>query len=159
MKKFLDNIEEYISVIGLAVMLTITFVNVLSRKFLGMSWSFTEEITTNMFILITLLGAAIATKKSSHLGLTLLQDRLPQKYRKYFLTISTIIGVFFSATLLIYGVVMVMTEMDSGQLTPALGWPEWMFGSFVPIGAVFILIRTVQAGIVNYRNSNKGEVQ
>ncbi len=159
MKRFLNNVEEYISVFGLGVMLTIAFVNVLSRKFLGMSWSFTEEITTNMFILITLLGAAIAMKKGSHLGLTLLQDWVPKKYKKYFVLISALIGIFFSAILLVYGLIMVMTEIQSGQLTPALGWPEWMFGSFVPIGAAFILIRTIQAGIKNFKAEKEGEVQ
>ncbi len=159
MKKFLKNIEEYISVFGLVIMLVIAFMNVLSRKLLGMSWSFTEEITTNTFILITLLGAAIAMKRGAHLGLTLLQDRLPKSFRKYFVVITTIVGIFFSVILLIYGIEMVMSEMNLGQLTPALGWPEWIFGSYVPIGATFILIRTIEVGIKNFKSNKESEVK
>ncbi len=159
MKKFLGHIEEYISVVGLIIMTSIAFMNVLSRKLLGMSWSFTEEITTNVFILISLLGAAIAAKKSSHLGLTILYDLVPKTVRKYLILFTTLVGIFFSVILLIFGVEMVMSEINSGQLTPALGWPEWIFGSFVPIGAAFILIRVIQAGISNFKAEKKGEVE
>ncbi len=159
MKKFLNNIEEYISVIGLIIMLLIAFMNVISRKFLGMSWSFTEEITTNVFILITLLGAAIAMKRGAHLGLTLLQDRLPESFGKFFVLITTLVGIFFSIILFIYGIKMVMLELELEQLTPALGLPEWIFGSFVPIGACFILIRTVQAGISGFKASKESGVK
>jgi TRAP-type C4-dicarboxylate transport system permease small subunit len=74
MKKFLNNFENYIMAGGLTVMTFITVINVISRKFLGLSMSFLEEITTAMFILITLLGAAAAAGKGAHLGLSALTD-------------------------------------------------------------------------------------
>lgn len=158
MRKILGNIEEYVSVVGLIIMTTIAFMNVISRKLLGMSWSFTEEITTNVFILISLLGAAIAVKRGSHLGLTILLEKIPKSFRKYFIIISTITEIFFSVMLLIFGIEMVMSELASGQTTPALGWPEWIFGSFVPLGAAFILIRVIEAGIKGYK-LEKSEVE
>lgn len=156
--KALDHFEEYISIFGLIVMTTIAFMNVLSRKLLGMSWSFTEEITTNLFILISLLGAAIAVKKGSHLGLNLLYERVSNRYRRLITIITTFVAAFFSLSLLIYGIEMVYSEILSGQLTPALGWPEWIFGSFVPLGALLIFIRVIQTGVVQYKQDKHSEV-
>jgi TRAP-type C4-dicarboxylate transport system permease small subunit len=36
---------------------------------------------------------------------------------------------------------MVKSEMKLGVTTPSLGWPEWVFGIFIPIGGLFIIVR------------------
>ncbi len=144
MKKIIDNFENYFMSVGLAVMTFITVINVISRKFLGLSMSFLEEITTAMFLLITLLGAAAAAKRGGHLGLSVLTDLLPKKLQKVVVLITWLAAVVFSVLLLKYGIDMVQSELRMGITTPSLGWPEAVFGSFVPIGAVFILLRFTQ---------------
>lgn len=140
----LDNFENYVMSAGLTVMTFITVINVISRKFFSMSMSFLEEITTAMFLLITLLGAAAAAKKGGHLGLSALTDLLPKKHQKYVVLITWAAAVVFSVLLLKFGIDMVQSEIRMGITTPSLGWPEAVFGSFVPIGAVFILLRFTQ---------------
>ncbi|MFA9424363.1 MAG: TRAP transporter small permease, partial [Sedimentibacter sp.] len=135
MKKFFDNLENYIMGFGLTVMTFITVLNVISRKFLGLSMSFLEEITTSLFILITLLGAAAAAKKGGHLGLTILTDLLPKKYQKYAALFTWAVATFFSFFLIKYGYLMVMSEKKMGITTASLGWPEWWIGTFIPVGA------------------------
>lgn len=151
MKKFFSNFEEYLVAASLFTMTLIAFANVLSRKLFQQSWSFTEEITTNLFILASMLGAAIAAKRGAHLGLSLLTDFFPQKYQRYIALISTVIAVAFSLVMIVYGLEIVKQEFITKQLTPALGWPEWIFGTFIPIGGVFILIRYVEAAIVAFK--------
>ena len=151
MKKFLSNFEEYICAGSLFTMTLIAFANVLSRKLFQASWSFTEEITTNLFILTSMLGAAIAAKRGSHLGLSLITDFFPQKYQRYIALISTLVAVVFSAIMIKYGFEIVQQEFVTKQLTPALGWPEWIFGTFIPIGGIFILIRYVEAAIKAFK--------
>lgn len=141
MKKFFDNFENYFMAAGLFVMTFITVINVMSRKFLGLSMSFLEEITTAMFILISLLGAAAAAKIGGHLGLSAITDLIPKKFQKYIALITWFAATFFSYFLIKYGVVMVKSEMKMGMTTAALGWPEWIFGTFLPIGGIFIFIR------------------
>lgn len=144
MKKILDNLENYVMSAGLTIMTFITVINVISRKFLGLSMSFLEEITTAMFLLITLLGAAVAAKKGSHLGLSALTDLLPKKLQKYVVLFTWLTSVVFSVLLIKFGIDMVQSEIRMGITTPSLGWPEAIFGSFVPIGGVFILLRFTQ---------------
>jgi len=157
MKKFFDNFENYIMAFGLTVMTFITVINVISRKFLGLSMSFLEELTTSMFILITLLGAAAAAKRGGHLGLSALTDLLPKKYQKYVALITWAVAAFFSILLIQYGIVMVKGEMAMGITTPSLGWPEWWLGMFLPIGGAFIFIRFTQWTINEFNKAKKEE--
>lgn len=159
LKKFFSRIEEYICAASLLIMLIIAFANVISRKFLGASWSFTEEITINLFILSSMLGAAVAAKRGAHMGLSALTDLLPKKYQKYITLFTTIIAAVFSLVLIYQGFQVVKFEKQIGQTSPALGWPEWIFGTFVPIGGIFLLIRFLEAGIKALREPEKEEVK
>lgn len=54
--KILDWIEEILCVLCTAVMTLLVFANVVSRYILHYSLSFSEEITTYLFILLSLMG-------------------------------------------------------------------------------------------------------
>lgn len=149
-RHFLNNIEEYIIGISLLIMAIINFANVLSRYLLHASWAFTEEITTNLFVLSSLLGAAVAAKRGEHLGLSILTDHLPKKFQKYITLISVVCAVILFAVLLKYGINMVQSQIKYGQTSPALGWPEWIFGLAIPIGAFSLIIRFLQLGISQF---------
>lgn len=122
----------------------ITVLNVFSRKVMHLSMSFLEEVTTIMFILISLLGAAVAAKRGGHLGLSVFTDFIPKKYQKYVALITWFVASFFCYFLVRYGLVMVAAEYRMGVKTPSLGWPEWIFGMAIPIGGIFIFIRYTQ---------------
>lgn len=143
--KVLDKIEEYICAVCTVVMTLLVFTNVLSRYVLHMSLSFSDEITTNLFILLSMMGTAIATKRRAHLGLTILTDAVPEKVRKVLITLGFAIGTALSAALCYYGIQMVLQQINLGQVTPTMQWPEWIFGTFIPFGALFVTIRFAQA--------------
>ncbi len=143
MNKILDNIEEWLVCICLVVMTLLTFVNVIARWFAA-SLSFSEEITTYLFVLLSLLGAAIAAKRGAHLGLTLITDHVGPKAARILATISMIFAVAFSGIICYYGVFMTINQFNKGQLTAATQLPEWIFGAFVPVGALFVTIRFAQ---------------
>lgn len=151
-KKKKRDIEEYIVALAMFIMTIIAFANVISRKFLGASWSFTEELTANLFILTSMLGAAIAAKRGAHLGLSLITDLLSEKANKVIVIFIGIITSLFCIVLFKEGLVIVKQEMATGQLSPALGWPEWIFGTFIPIGSIFVLVRSLQYTIKQYKS-------
>lgn len=154
-KNFLDNFEKNVIGYGLLIMTGITFMNVISRKFLHFSLSFTEEITTILFILISLLGAAVAAKTGGHLGLSVFTDFIPKKYQKYVSLITWFVAAFFSFFLIKYGLGMVKSEYLFKVKTPALGWPEWIFGMSIPLGGLFIFIRFTQFTINVFRKAKE----
>lgn len=124
----------------------ITFANVVSRYILIQSWSFIEELTTVLFVWVTFLGASVATKRKGHLGLTILTDHLSPKLKKIVALFAVLLSVSLFAILLVYGVNMVISQYKTGQISPALGWPEFIFGLSIPSGALILILRFIELG-------------
>ncbi len=143
--KFLNRIEEYLCILCTVVMTVLVFANVVSRYILHSSLSFSDEITTYLFVLLSMMGTAIATKRRAHLGLSILTDAVSPKTRKSLLVTGFAIATLFSAALLYYGILMVANQYRLAMVTPAMQWPEWVYGTFVPFGALFITFRFAQA--------------
>lgn len=140
MKAILSRIEEVLCVIALVIMTVLTFANVIARYVFSASFSFSEEITTYLFVLLSLLGSAVAARRKAHLGFTALIDIVPENVRRIFHAISFLLATLFSSALFVFGMKMVYSQMSRGQVTARMQWPEWIFGAFVPLGAFFITL-------------------
>lgn len=137
-------VEKAILVVTMLLILVLTVGNVFSRKVIHQSWSFTEEIVVAVFVLITLLAAALSCREGDLVNLTLLTDRLPAKLKKPSVILVTVLCVVFSAILFKYGMEKVITQLENGKRTFVLNWPEWIFWSFVPIGAACMVLHFIE---------------
>lgn len=137
-------VEKIVLDLSFLLILVLTVGNVFSRKVIHQSWSFTEELVVAVFVLITLLAAALACREGELVNLTILTDRLPKKIRKGCLLVSTVLSVLFTAVLFKYGLDKVITQMENGKRTFVLNWPEWIFWSFVPIGAACMILHFIE---------------
>lgn len=137
-------VEKIVLDLSILLILVLTVGNVFSRKVIHQSWSFTEELVVAVFVLITLLAAALACREGELVNLTILTDRLPKRIRKGCLLISTVLSVLFTAVLFKYGLDKVLTQLENGKRTFVLNWPEWIFWSFVPIGAACMILHFVE---------------
>ena len=137
-------VEKLILVLSTILIVVLTVGNVLSRKILHQSWSFTEELVVAVFVLITLLAAALAARDGELVNLSLLPDRLSEKARRILLVINTAFSVAFTAVLFKYGMDKVLTQLANGKRTFVLNWPEWIFWSFVPIGAACMTLHMIE---------------
>jgi len=152
---YVEKAAKLLLVISLAIMALINIANVLSRYVLHASLSFTEEITANIFVYNTFIGAAIAARRGGHLGLTIITDRLPNKYNRVVTLLVSIISAGLYGILIYMGYGMVESQITYGQRTAALAVPEWIFGLAIPIGAFFIMISFIVGGYEAFRE--KGE--
>ena len=137
-------IEKIILVIMMLLILALTVGNVFSRYVIHRSWSFTEEIVVAVFVLITLLAAALACREGELVNLTLVTNLLPEKTKKPLMILVTVLCVIFSLILFKYGLDKVITQLENGKRTFVLNWPEWIFWSFVPIGAGCMILHFIE---------------
>ncbi len=140
MRETLGKIEDIICAIALAFMTVLTFANVVARYVFSASFSFSEEITTYLFVLLSLIGSASAARRKAHLGFTALVDLFSAGVKRAIAIMSYTMAFLFSSALFYYGLNMVSSQMRRGQVTAGMQWPEWIFGAFVPLGAFFIAI-------------------
>ncbi|MFD1625622.1 TRAP transporter small permease [Azospirillum griseum] len=78
----LEKITEWIMAAMLAVMVALIFGNVVLRYAFNSGIVAAEEISRLMFVWLVFLGATLALRHQQHLGLELLQARLPFKARR-----------------------------------------------------------------------------
>src|SRR5512143_3423689 len=76
-----DNVEEGALCLLLFLMVTITFVTVVTRYVFDLPLSYIDQLVPNMFVWVTFLGASAAVKRRAHLGLSLVADALPPRAR------------------------------------------------------------------------------
>ncbi len=133
-------------------MCIIAFANVVSRYLLGNSFAFTEEITINLFVLLTFVGASVGVKNHAHLGFTLLFDRANYLLKKILCIFTGLVVVTVFILMAYYGVKMVQFQMLTNQTTPSLGWQQWVFTLGFPLGCIMCVVRACEVTFKEYTN-------
>ena len=156
-KKIMDvvaELEKIVTSVILVFVTALTFVNVLVRKLSNSQFAWTEELVINLFVLLIMLGCGLCAREGSLISLSLIFDRLKVKGRKIFVFIITLANTAFWIILLKTGYDKVLTQMANGKLTSSLGWHEWVFTIFLPIGSVFLILHTIEFFIDTMRGES-----
>ncbi|SET07865.1 TRAP-type C4-dicarboxylate transport system, small permease component [Natronincola peptidivorans] len=148
---WIEKIAKWLLISSLIVMATINFGNVLSRNVFKASFSFTEELTIGLFVFNTFIAAALAARKGGHLGLTIIFDRLSEANQRILSLLTGIISSGLFGLLAYYGYLMTKSQARYGQMSPALGLPQWIFGSAIPIGAALCMLGFLVGGIEAFK--------
>ncbi len=147
MKKFLEGLAFVEKIVMSAVLLFVTLItvaNVTVRKFTNFQFAWTEELVINLFVLLIMLGCALSVREGSMISLSLFYDRLSNKGKKIVTVIVTIVSVAFWIILLKTGWDKVLNQMASGKQTYSLGWREWVFTIYLPIGAFLLIVHNLE---------------
>ena len=94
MKKHNVNVESVVVAFVMLTMLVLVFVGVISRYVLHFSFSFTEELVCAMFVLLSTMGGALASKENGHYTLDLITGMMKPKMKKVFLLMTQLSHVW-----------------------------------------------------------------
>ncbi|TCS79391.1 TRAP transporter small permease [Tepidibacillus fermentans] len=141
--KLLNGILNAIIVLVLSIMVILVFLNVVLRYGFdsGLTWS--EEIARFAFVWVVFLGAVVALKDKSHLGVDLLTAKLPLFIQKILYVISNLLIVVVLG-LFIDGLLKMM-ELNKLVKGPATGIPiNILYWAGLFAAVVMIAISIVQ---------------
>lgn len=155
--RIVEWLEYTVLVISFSVMSIITFSNVISRYFLNKSLAFTEEVTINLFVLMTFVGAAVGIRRKAHLGFSLLFDKLSFRLKVVVVLFIGAVAAMIFVILIYYGFEMAMFQKMLNQTTPALRWPQWLFSLGLPVGSMFCLYRLIESTWLEVKQIMKDE--
>jgi len=142
-KKLLNNFEGYVAAILLAVMCVVVFLQVVFRFIIKSSLPWSEELSRYLTVYITFFGAAYGIQKGAHLGIEAVTLLLPVKVRRLLNIFVQAGSLAVCALIAKYGIDIVISQMGTGQVSPAMRVPMWMIYMAVPVGMIFCVIRYV----------------
>ena len=152
----LEKIEKFVASVCVILMAVLVFANVVARKVFDDSLVFSDEMSTYLFVLMSFMGTAIAARRQAHLGLSIVTDKVSPRTRLIINVTTYGIAALFCLLIVIFGIQMVASQYRMGQETATMQWPEWIYGSFVPVGAAFSMAAFIE-GIIDMVKGHSGE--
>lgn len=127
--------------IGLFSVLTFDVLwGVFSRYVLGSQSRWTEELAVYVLVWISLLGAALMFRERGHLGVDYFVGKLDPSARRLTALVAEVAVIVFALFVLVYGGSrLVIENLQSGQVTPAMGWKMGYIYSVVPLSGLFVI--------------------
>ncbi len=143
-KKILDRSLEFLVTAVAAVLVLDVLWQVFTRFILKNPSKWTEELAVFMLIWISLLGAAVALNRGSHLGIDYFVGKLSAKKRIYTEIFAFFCVSMFSLTVMVFGgIELVINTLRLGQVSPALGIKMGYVYFAVPISGFFLVLYAV----------------
>jgi len=153
-KKMVDYTEEGLCVLLFAIMSSIAFLNVITRYLFHYSLAFTEELTINMFVWITLLGTSIGFKKGSHLAVTFLVNMFPKRMQKLIFVFTSALCIGLFILLIICAVQQIISEYQLGSISDALGVKVYRYTIMVPVCTLLIIFRICEVTVKHLKEGS-----
>jgi len=133
----LNRASEVLLFVMMVAMIVITMLQIVCRFFFdALIWS--EEVVCFLLVAASLLGAAVAFKRGTHIVVTSLVEKLPAGLQKVLSVCVQLIGIVFFVVIAWYG--GILTKSESFQTTPALGISmSWIYLMYPIIGAITLV--------------------
>ncbi|WP_455720263.1 TRAP transporter small permease [Agathobacter sp.] len=129
MKKILhyldEYLEEFLMVIFLIAMTVIMGIQVFSRYVLGMSLSWSEEITRYLFIWSAFLSVSLCTRKCISIKIDQFIQLFPKRGKSLWKVLNLTVEFVFFVYLIPYSFIYLKNTIASGQVSPACGIPMY----------------------------------
>jgi TRAP-type C4-dicarboxylate transport system permease small subunit len=134
-------LERVLLAVAMGAMALITAGNVVTRYLTNISFSFTEEYSVALMVVVAMVGAALATAAGRHIRIGYFVDKLPPRGRDIADIIGSALLILCFALIAWYGARMVMDEYDFEVLSPGLGHPQWLYSVWLPVLALLVIGR------------------
>lgn len=136
-------------------MVVSVFLQVIFRYVLHLPLSWSEELARYVFVWLTMLGAAVATKRRSHFALTWLVRRFPRRFEVPLAVLVNFLLLAFLFILVKEGLIWVVGYSDIVSPAMQIGY-FWVFAA-VPVSAALIAIEVAlqtAAAVAGIRNGD-----
>ena len=132
----LHKLEEYSLILCLTVMGIILFVQIIMRTVFSAPLKWAEELARYLQIWITFLGIGYGIRRGSHIGMTLLRDRLPR-------VLQALCGLVVDMAGLLAFMVLFRTSLQvlahQNVVSTAMELPMQLVYLVIPVGAVIYM--------------------
>ncbi|MDO4905991.1 MAG: TRAP transporter small permease [Lautropia sp.] len=134
-------IEDWLTAIIMALLASITFINVVVRYFTSASFAWTEEISVFLMVVLTMVAGSAAFARKRHVHIELLARRGPTWWQKGTARFATAMVIVLFGMMTATGTMMVWDAYEFGETSPGIGVPQWWYTIWLPIVSAIITLR------------------
>ncbi len=141
LKLILDKFLEVLLMVSVAVLVVDVLWQVFTRFIMGKPSSWTEELATFLLIWVSLLGAAVALGRGTHLGIDYFTHKLSEHDRiQTELFVFAVVSLFSLLVMVIGGIGLVNHTLALAQISVALHIPMGYVYLAIPISGAFLVL-------------------
>ena len=139
--RFLDKIEGFFISSILAAASILTFTQVVFRYGFNNSIFWAEEVVLYLIITMSFIATSMGIRRGAHITVDILRSVIPKSWTRYFIYVSSVLGILFGLALVFYGGNLFLATLGRGQLSPSLRIPvAWLY-AFIPATALLQVFR------------------
>lgn len=136
-------IEDWLTVISMALLALITFGNVIARYFTDQSFAWTEEFSIFLMIVLTLVASSAAVARHRHIRIEFFADAGSPRRRHVLALWGAMAMVLLFVLMAVLSVRMVWDHYIYDEISPGLGLPQWWYSIWLPILSLAIALRAL----------------
>jgi TRAP-type C4-dicarboxylate transport system permease small subunit len=136
-------VEKVLAAAAMAALCLITLGNVIARYLTNYSFAFTEEFSIALMVVVTMLGAGIATAADRQIRIVFFASLLPPRGERAAEIIATLATIAMFALLVWLGGRLVWDEYRFEVTSPGLGEPQWIYTAALPLLSLAVIGRAV----------------
>jgi len=137
-------LEDWLTVIAMALLAIITFANVLVRYFTNSSFAWTEEISVFLMIVLALVGGSSAVARQLHIRIEFFADSGPLQRQQRLAQLGAAMVALLFALITVLSVRVVWDDYRFEETSPGIGVPQWWYSIWLPVLSALTTARAVQ---------------
>ena len=126
--------EEFILTYGIIALAVLTIGNVISRRVFNSSWTFTEEVSQFILVILTFMGVSYAIRCGRHIRMSAFYDLISEKWQRRLMMLISIVTAVILFFLAYHALLFVLETKKYGRVTPSLMVPFYLVIIWAPIG-------------------------
>lgn len=134
-------IEDWATVIVMALLALITFANVLVRYFTNHSFAWTEEISIFLMIVLVLVAASAAVARNRHIRIEYFAEKGTLSRQRFLARAGSLVVFMVFILLAVLSCRMVWDDYRFGETSPGIGVPQWWYSVWLPLLSMAIAFR------------------
>ena len=136
-------LEDWLTVLIMALLALMTFANVLVRYFTNGSFAWTEEISVFLMILLAMVAGSAAVARDLHIRIEYFCQRGSARRRKALARFGSLMVALLFAVVCVLSVRVVWDDYRYEETSPGIGVPQWWYSVWLPVFSALITVRAL----------------
>jgi len=136
-------IEDWLTVIVMALLALITFANVLVRYFTDSSFAWTEEISIFLMIALAMVAGSAAVARDRHIRIEWFAEGGSMARRQRLAQLGALLVALLFGAIAVLSVRVVWDDYRFGETSPGIGVPQWWYSVWLPLCSTLITWRAI----------------